>query len=75
MSTELKSIKGQFFNTKSEGVLEDTEMSLTRFSGGMEGMKLQITMRSQDPFFTHITLNKEQIKTLISELEENFNLG
>lgn len=74
MSTELKSIKGQFHSQKTNE-MENTEMSLTRFSGGMEGMKLQITMRSQDPFFTHITLNKEQIKTLISELEENFNLG
>jgi len=74
MSTELKSIKGQFFNTKNEGELEDIDMSLTRFSGGKEGMKVQLTLKSQDRFFTHIALNKEQIKVLISELENNFDL-
>jgi hypothetical protein len=49
-------------------------MSLTRFSGGKEGMKLQLTMRSQEDLFTHIALNKEEIKTLIKELKENFDL-
>jgi len=54
--------------------MENTEMSLTRFSGGKEGMKLQLTMRSQGDFFTHITLNKSEIKKLIKELQENFEL-
>jgi hypothetical protein len=54
--------------------MENTEMSLTRFSGGKEGMKLQLTMRTQDQFFTHITLNKEELKTLIKEIQENFEL-
>ena len=71
MSTELKSLKGQFSN---KGVMEDTTMSLTRFSGGKEGMKLQLTMRTQGDFFTHITLNKKEIKKLIKELQENFEL-
>ena len=71
MSTELKSLKGQFSN---KGVMEDTAMSLTRFSGGKEGMKLQLTMRTQGDFFTHITLNKKEIKKLIKELQENFEL-
>jgi hypothetical protein len=54
--------------------MENTEMSLTRFSGGKEGMKVQFTMRDQGDFFTHITLNKKEIKKLIKELQENFEL-
>ena len=73
MSTELKSLKGQF-HSKKTNEMENTELSLTRFSGGKEGMKVQLTMRDQGDFFTHITLNKEQIKVLISELQENFDL-
>jgi len=73
MSTELKSLKGQFHSQKTNE-MENTEMSLTRFSGGKEGMKLQLTMRTQDQFFTHITLNKEELKTLIKEIQENFEL-
>jgi hypothetical protein len=73
MSTELKSLKGQFHSQKTNQ-MENTEMSLTRFSGGKEGMKLQLTMRSQEDLFTHIALNKEEIKTLIKELKENFDL-
>jgi hypothetical protein len=73
MSTELKSLKGQFHSQKTNE-MENTEMSLTRFSGGKEGMKLQLTMRSQEDLFTHIALNKEEIKTLIKELKENFDL-
>jgi len=73
MSTELKSLKGQFHSQKTDKI-ENTEMSLTRFSGGKEGMKLQFTMRTQDQFFTHITLNKSEIKKLIKELQENFEL-
>ena len=73
MSTELKSLKGKNWN-ENTSEMENTEMSLTRFSGGKEGMKLQLTMRSQGDFFTHIALNKEEIKTLIKELQENFEL-
>ena len=73
MSTELKSLKGKNWNHETSE-MENTEMSLTRFSGGEEGMKLQLTMRSQGDFFTHIALNKEEIKTLIKELQENFEL-
>jgi len=73
MSTELKSLKGQFHSQKTNE-MENTEMSLTRFSGGKEGMKLQLTMRAQGDFFTHITLNKSEIKKLIKELQENFEL-
>jgi len=75
MSTELKSIKGKFHSQKTNK-MEETNLSLTRFSGGKEGMKLQLTMRTedQDQFFTHISLDKEQIKVLIKELQENFDL-
>jgi hypothetical protein len=75
MATELKSLKGQFHSQKTNE-MENTEMLLTRFSGGKEGMKLQLTLRTQDQdeLFTHIALNKEQIKVLISELQENFDL-
>ena len=73
MSTELKTLKGKFWN-KETSELQNTELSLTRFSGGKEGMKLQLTMREQGDFFTHITLNKEELKTLVKEIQENFDL-
>ena len=73
MSTELKSLKGQF-HSRNTNQMENTQMSLTRFSGGKEGMKLQLTMREQGDFFTHITLNKEELKTLVKEIQENFDL-
>ena len=73
MSTELKSLKGKFWNQKTLQ-MDSTEMSLTRFSGGEEGLKLQLTMRTQGDSFTHIALNKEEIRTLIKELQENFDL-
>ena len=69
MSTELKSLKGKTWNQEASE-FENTEMSLTRFSGGKEGMKIQLTMRSQGEFFTHIALNKEEVKTLITQLLE-----
>ena len=71
MSTELKSLKGQFHSQKTNE-MENTEMSLTRFSGGKEGMQLQLTMRQQDDFFTHITLDKKQMQLLVKEIQENF---
>ena len=71
MSTELKSLKGQFHNQKTNE-MENTEMSLTRFSGGKEGMKLQLTMREQGDLFTHITLDKKQMQLLVKEIQENF---
>ena len=72
MSTELKTLKGKFWN-KETSELQNTELSLTRFSGGKEGMKLQLTMREQGDFFTHIALNKEELKTLVKEIQENFD--
>ena len=73
MSTKLKSLKGQFHSQRTNE-MENTEMSLTRFSGGKDGMKLQLTMRNNGTFFTSIALNKKEIKKLIKELQENFDL-
>jgi len=73
MSTELKKLKGKNWNEETSE-MENTEMSMTRFSGGKEGMKVQLTMRSNGKFFTHIALNKKEIKKLIKELQENFEL-
>ena len=73
MSTELKSLKGKNWNQEASE-FENAEMSLTRFSGGKEGMKLQLTMRNNGTFFTSIALNKKEIKKLIKELQENFDL-
>jgi hypothetical protein len=73
MSTELKSLKGKFHSSKT-GKLENTELSLTRFSGGKEGMKLQLTLRDQGDFFTHIALSKEELITLVKEIQENFDI-
>tara|TARA_R110002124_G_scaffold101062_1_gene248453 strand:+ start:43 stop:261 length:219 start_codon:yes stop_codon:yes gene_type:complete len=72
MATELKSIKGKFQSNRSE--IGNTQMSLTRFSGGKEGMKLQLTIRNQGEFYTHIAINKKQIKKFIKELQQNFDL-
>ena len=73
MSTELKKLKGKFHSSKT-GKLENTELSLTRLSGGKEGMKLQLTLRDQGDFFTHIALNEEELKTLVKEIQENFDI-
>tara|TARA_R110002167_G_scaffold11080_1_gene49486 strand:- start:152 stop:370 length:219 start_codon:yes stop_codon:yes gene_type:complete len=72
MATELKSIKGKFQSNRSE--IGNTQMSLTRFNGGKEGIKLQLTIRNQGEFFTHIAINKKQIKKFIKELQQNFDL-
>ena len=54
--------------------MENTKIFLTKFSGGIEGTKVQLTMSNQGNLFTHIALNKEEIKNLIKELQENFDL-
>ena len=76
MATELKTIKGKF-QSKTQEKLVGGEMFLTRFSGGKEGMKVQLTISTshQDDLFTHITFDKEGIKQLIEELKESFDLG
>jgi len=75
MSKELKSINGTF---QSESTMQyvGTELSLSSFWGGKEGKKLALNISNfnQSSNFSHITLNKEQIKELIKELQNNFNL-
>ena len=75
MSKELKTIKGKF-HSKTQEKLVGGEMFMTRFFGGKEGMKVQLTISTshQDDLFTHITFDKEGITQLIEELKENFDL-
>ena len=73
MSTELKSIKGKNWNSDISE-MESTKVSLTKFSAGKKGMKVQLTLRTNGEFFTHVSLSKKQIKKLIKELQENFEL-
>ena len=75
MSKELKSIEGTFQSDRTQK-MRCTELSMSRFWGGKEGEKLALNISNfdQNPNFSHITLNKEQIKELIKELQNNFNL-
>tara|TARA_R110000764_G_scaffold30119_1_gene70095 strand:+ start:309 stop:536 length:228 start_codon:yes stop_codon:yes gene_type:complete len=75
MSKELKSINGTF-KSESTNQMRGIELSLTSFWGGKEGEKLALNISNfdQNNNFSHITLNKEQIKELIKELQNNFNL-
>ena len=51
-------------------------LHLTRFSGGQDGTKLQVTIQNGVSQFglTTIHLNKAQIKGLINTLQEAFDL-
>ena len=75
MSKELKSIKGTF-QSESTNQMRGIELSLSSFWGGKEGKKLSLNISNfdQSNSFSHITINKEQIKELIKELQNNFNL-
>tara|TARA_R110002012_G_scaffold283703_1_gene474217 strand:+ start:245 stop:472 length:228 start_codon:yes stop_codon:yes gene_type:complete len=75
MATELKTIKGKFHNEKSNE-METTKMTLVRFFGGDEGVKLQLTLKEQKGRFgfTHITLTREELKILVNEIKDNFNI-
>tara|TARA_R110000823_G_scaffold283302_1_gene401480 strand:- start:372 stop:599 length:228 start_codon:yes stop_codon:yes gene_type:complete len=75
MSKELKSIKGTF-QSESTNQMRGIELSLSSFWGGKEGKKLALNISNfdQSNSFSHITINKEQIKELIKELQNNFNL-
>ena len=68
MSTELK---------KYASVMPATStMSLTRFSGGSAGMKLQITIQNGVTQYgtTSTTLSRAQVKNLVKTLQEAFEL-
>ncbi len=75
MATELKTIKGKFHNEKTNE-METTNMRLTRFWGGDEGVKLDLSLKEQQGRFgfTHITLTREELKILVNEIKENFNI-
>ena len=70
MSTELKSIKGR---KETEFGYKESKIKLTRFSGGQNGVMLQINL---DPdvdrnglISSHIQLTQKQVRKLISELK------
>tara|TARA_Y100001938_G_scaffold118785_1_gene164358 strand:+ start:86 stop:307 length:222 start_codon:yes stop_codon:yes gene_type:complete len=73
MATELKTIKGKFQNEKTNE-METTKMTLVRFWGGDEGTKLQLTLETTGQLFTHITLTREELKILVNEIKDNFNI-
>ena len=69
MSTELKSIKGR---KETEFGYNESEIKLTRFSGGKNGLMVQINInpdvdRNGIPS-AHIQLTQEQVRELITEL-------
>tara|TARA_R110001632_G_scaffold140878_1_gene256940 strand:- start:229 stop:456 length:228 start_codon:yes stop_codon:yes gene_type:complete len=75
MSKELKTINGTF-QSESTNQMREIQLSLSTFWGGKEGKKLAFNISNFDQSnnFSHITLNKEQIRELIKELQNNFNL-
>lgn len=70
MSTELKSIKGR---KETEFGYKESEIKLTRFSGGQNGRMVQINIEpevNQIGFKSaHIQLTQEQVRELIEELK------
>ena len=66
MSTELKTLKGQFHNEQTEQ-MDTTEMHLTRFSGGVEGLKASKGMRAEKALMTQRATGK------LREVTEDFN--
>tara|TARA_R100000655_G_scaffold105681_1_gene154128 strand:- start:633 stop:860 length:228 start_codon:yes stop_codon:yes gene_type:complete len=75
MATDLKTIKGKFHNQKTNE-METTKMTLVSFWGGDEGVKLQLKLKEQKGYcgFTHIDLTREELKILVNEIKENFNI-
>ena len=73
MSTELKKYASFI---RRDSFANRVTTSLTRFSGGSAGMKLQITIQNGDiqNGITYTHLNKAQIKDLIKTLQEAFEL-
>jgi|TARA_B110000444_G_C18834788_1_gene595342 hypothetical protein len=73
MSTELKSIKCR---KETEFGKKESEMKLTRFSGGENGIMVQInidpdvTTRSRT-WSAHVQLTQSQVKDLVKELQEH----
>jgi len=74
MATELKDIIGRVETLTGVGDVfetsyEEQRLSLTRFSGGENGIMVQLTMPAvdHDPY-AYIQLTKDQVKELIVEL-------
>lgn len=73
MATELKDIIGRVETLTEVGDVfetsyEEQRLSLTRFSGGENGIMVQLTMPANDGPFAYIQLTKDQAKELIIEL-------
>jgi hypothetical protein len=73
MATELKDIIGRVETLTEVGDVfetsyEEQRLSLTRFSGGENGIMVQLTMPANDGPFAYIQLTKDQVKELIVEL-------
>jgi hypothetical protein len=75
MSTELKKIASVMPATANTPATV-ANLHLTRFAGGQDGTKLQVTIQNRYSgngiAYTH--LNKAQIKDLINTLQEAFDL-
>ena len=76
MSTELKKYASVMPATPTIPFTNVTTMSLTRFAGGPEGAKLQVTIKNRtiENGIAYTHLNKAQIKDLINTLQEAFDL-
>jgi hypothetical protein len=72
MSTNLKTLKGtcEHLPLAQGGT---TELHMAKFCS-KEGIKLLLSIPTQNDFFTHVALSKSEVITLIEELKENFDL-
>ncbi len=70
MSTELKSIKCR---KETEFGNKESEIKLTRFSGGKNGIMVQMNIDpdiDHNRMFAHVQLTQSQVKDLVKELQE-----
>jgi|TARA_B100001093_G_scaffold519811_1_gene610665 hypothetical protein len=69
MSTELKTIKGR---KETDFGYNESEIKLTRFSGGENGVMVQINIQPDVDKYglphAHIQLTQEQVRELVKEL-------
>ena len=76
MSTELKKYASIMPATPTTPFSTVANLHLTRFSGGPEGVKLQVTIKNRtiENGIAYTHLNRAQIKDLINTLQEAFEL-
>jgi len=76
MSTELKKYTSVIPATPTTPFSTVADINLTRFAGGSEGAKLQVTIKNRtiENGIAYTHLNKSQIKDLINTLQEAFDL-